>query len=647
MTIICGFYSMLCICIFTVYYAVSTLPYDKNATLFGLNTNLATYVLMLGGVYLFFFFLLLVYKGKGKTYAGDKCVSFLSVRRPYLACLPTIILFSVAIFFFYKIYCNENYIYPYWSSRYYIRGQVSKPIYAAITCVFYATFVMFSRGGKCSGAFVRIIFGIMVALLCSLLVYAPNPFFDNGGGLYHIHAYTNSIINTARLKPFDQYNQSIYGHYALLYFPFIKILGNDYTAVACSISLAAFITYYCAFAICEKTIKNDWCYVLTVTAICAVTAMFYSGGQYYQVNPHRLLFPIVTLFVIMAFQEKKPHPKIRWGIELLLGSMALIWNVETGLFAVITFCFYNFYNIISYDKKWIIAVSRCVALLFSCFVLSYTVVNLYNISVGAETWMTWKRFIYPIGSDTYSINSLGLKFPTPYSMFVFQMMIFSVALMNATIHIKDNKPALYENSRILLACTAISGLGSLSYFVNRAAYSNIAISCIQMFIIAGVYGSEAISELSFFRSVQHDKRKYYRTAGKLIMLFCVFIFAMETTLSFGSAISNRISTTWKTEELQQFVNDLDEMLPDETVGMGKGVPELFFQMGRDSKCVLTDWSDMNDENLEEATRILNDHDGYLFINTNQSVKENQYITIEEIPFGDDVYALCKKTNPVE
>ena len=123
MTIICGFYSMLCICIFTVYYAVSTLPYDKNATLFGLNTNLATYVLMLGGVYLFFFFLLLVYKGKGKTYAGDKCVSFLSVRRPYLACLPTIILFSVAIFFFYKIYCNENYIYPYWSSRYYIRGQ--------------------------------------------------------------------------------------------------------------------------------------------------------------------------------------------------------------------------------------------------------------------------------------------------------------------------------------------------------------------------------------------------------------------------------------------------------------------------------------------------------------------------------------------
>ena len=60
------------------------------------------------------------------------------------------------------------------------------------------------------------------------------------------------------------------------------------------------------------------------------------------------------------------------------------------------------------------------------------------------------------------------------------------------------------------------------------------------------------------------------------MLFCVFIFAMETTLSFGSAMSNRISTTWKTEELQQFVNDLDEMLPDEKVVMGKSVQELIF-----------------------------------------------------------------------
>ena len=645
MTIICVFYSMLCICIFSIYYTITSMPYNKDAVFAGLNTNLMIYVLMLGSIYLIFLLLFLLYEKKKDSFTPIKYDGFFATKKQAIDHLSAIILFTIGILFFYKIYSNENYIYPYWSGRYYIREQVSKPMYSMITCALFVHFVLFSRNSNCSRTYIRITFGIIVALLCSFLAYAPNPFFDKGGGLYHIHAYTNSIINIARFKPYDQYNLSIYGHYALLYLPIVKVLGNDYTAVALSISIATFITYFCSFVICSKTIENDWCYVLTVTAICAVTVMFYSGGQYYQVNPHRLLFPIITLFAVLLFLDKKPRLIMRWGLELLLGSMALIWNIETGLFAIVTFCVFN---IMTDDENRIQSVLKCIVLLTSCFALSYTVVNFYNFLVGAETWMTWKRFIYPIGSDTYSINSLTLEFPTPYSVFVLQMMVFLLALMNATIHLKENRSEHYKNSRILLACTAISGLGSLSYFANRAAYSNIAISCIQMLVIAGIYGSEAINEIDAACLVEYGyKRNDFRVSGKLLMLFCVFIFAMETTLSFGNTISNRISTTWKTEELHLFLNEMNEMIPDETVGMGKGVPELFFQLGRDPMCVLTDWSDMNDENIQEAFRILYDHDGFLFVNknTNMNIKKADYKVICEKIFGDDTYTLYKKTTP--
>lgn len=645
MTIINFFYIAVCVCTFVAYYVIASLPGNKTGILFGMNYNLVCYVLMVGGLYIIFLLLILLYKRR-KQIATLRKPASLTERNSWMVFVASGVLLLCGAAFLFKIYLNENYVYPYWSAADFIRSKVNKTLYAAIICLLYISFVLISKNSGCSRFWGRILLGLFVAGLCATLVYAPNPYLDDEGrGLYHIHAYTNSIINIARLKPFNRYNLSIYGHYALLYLPLVKIFGNNYTAVAISISVFTFVSYLCTFCVCERTIKNDLCYVITVLAISAVSVMFYLKAQYYQVVPQRVLFPSITICYITLSQQGRFQPKRQWIIETILGSVALIWNFETGLFSIITLTFYHAVCTFHERRSLCRTLAGCLFLAIGNYAVAYLTVNLYNFLTGAETWMSWKRFIYPIGSDSYSIDALRLPLPTPYTLFSLQLMIFSVTLVNMVFQLREKRPEEYIRSRILLSCIAVSGLGSLSYFVNRPAYANISISCTQMLIIAGIYGDEVMCEL---RSISFQKRlprqSIFPASGKSIMLLLVFILAVESVLSVDNAISRRIDMIWNTQARDQFVFEESELISNNTLGMGIGVPELFFQLGRDPGCVLLDWSDMDEVNLEKALSVIENHNGdYLINDAHYAIVEKGGLEIiDENPFGEYLYLLCRK-----
>ena len=166
----------------------------------------------------------------------------------------------------------------------------------------------------------------------------------------------------------------------------------------------------------------------------------------------------------------------------------------------------------------------------------------------------------------------------------------------------------YMRSRIFLLCVAISGFGSVVYFVNRVAYANIAISWVQMVIIMGVVGDEGIREL---KARGNSKNEFYvsRTVSKLVLLFYVFIFAVEGGLGLEPTIQKRILTTWNTEAIEEFksseaqeINQIPSML-----AFGFGVPELFFQIHRNDTEVIMDWADINEENIRRVDELIEEY----------------------------------------
>ena len=109
-------------------------------------------------------------------------------------------------------------------------------------------------GGKFmrAGKRIRVLAALLFTAGTSVQFYAPNVFREVQGGLYHSHAYTNSIINACWLIPYSKDMQSLYGHYGILYMPLLKFLHRCFhinyltgisivTAVLAGISILVYL----------------------------------------------------------------------------------------------------------------------------------------------------------------------------------------------------------------------------------------------------------------------------------------------------------------------------------------------------------------------------------------------------------------------
>ncbi|MBD5395946.1 MAG: hypothetical protein HDR71_17180, partial [Lachnospiraceae bacterium] len=156
--------------------------------------------------------------------------------------------------------------------------------------------------------YIRFITALLFTFGTSVQFYAPNIFQDIQGGTYHSHAYTNSIINVCWMIPYSKNMEALYGHYAILYMPILKLLHKlfhvDYltglflvSAVIAGISILLFLYILNYFA------KNDLIFYLGMLAIGEYYFMLMQGGVYLQVHPHRMIFPI--LLSALALYEQK------------------------------------------------------------------------------------------------------------------------------------------------------------------------------------------------------------------------------------------------------------------------------------------------------------------------------------------------------
>lgn len=579
-----------------------------DGVLFGKNVNLVSYILMMVLACLLIGVFLLISAWLNKR---DQAIATGAERTSRLEYILAGVIVLCAIAFLYLIYCYEGTIFPQGSHGAVLRTYISRPVYSLFMCGAFGLFLFFSRNGRESKQKARVFACVFFALICAASAYAPSPFQDSCGGMPHIHAYTNSIINVANLKPYDQYMMSIYGHYGLIYFPFVKLLGNNYTAVALTISLFTLVTYCCLFGVCNQWIKKDSVFFAAILGIMAVPLMIYRGGQFYQVNPHRLLLPALSLYMITRMIRKDKPSKWEWLWEGIVGTLGVIWNFETGVFTIAVFCAFNLFRVLSDKptvKKVLGVIIKDVVMAVICVGGAYLIVNDYSFLTGYRHWLKPVEFTYPIGNKSgYRVADLRTEFvATPFCIFVLQIVIFSAALLNVghALCSKD-APRAYKQSRLMLLCIALSGLSAVIYYVNRQAYANISISWVQMVMVLAFFGEEGLAE-SLRAKEQSRIAHVERTAGKMAALLYAFVFAVEGGLGLDSALQNRAATTWNTAKFEDLVEKGKTEFPDDVLAMGRGVPELFFQMGRTDFPSLIDFSDKNGINMEKAMALMDE-----------------------------------------
>ena len=472
------------------------------------------------------------------------------------------------------------------------------------------------RGGGTPGKRFCIAVACQVALVCAVLAYAPNIFRNQEWGMHHIHAYENSIVNVMNHAPYSNIQFSIYGFYAVVYYPFVKLLGDDTFAIALTISFFVFVTYVMFFYAAKRMVKNRLLFGILVLAIGGTAVTFFSRGQYYQVQPQRFLFPALTMAFLIwqAGGNRNPNQKRIAAAEWILGSAGVLFNLESGLFSLVTIsAFHVFERRNRREQLW--EAGKRLVYGAGCFLLAYGMVNLYNWMVGGAG-IGLKRFIFPFLSAEYDVSTLRTPLPDVFAGFFVHIVVFSYTAIRAMAYLWNTKNADEEKrrQRQIQLTVAISGLCALTYYMNRTAAQCIMISHIPFVLLLG-HDAETFwnARKEDLAGIVRQPERLFRLSSSFIAYLLVAWFAIEGVLSVGWSFHNRATTVWNTDSLHESLEIFQQEIPRDTLAFGTGMPELYYYLGWDPQIAIGDWSDMNHYGVEEVDRKVSEAESFVMM----------------------------------
>lgn len=526
-------------------------------------------------------------------------------------------------------YINETDMAPEQSldSEALIRNYFSFPIWITITVVGVLICLLILRDKpkkemrKCKTA-LRAIVAMLFSFGTAIQFYAPNIFQDIQGGTYHSHAYTNSIINACWLIPYTEHNQSLYGHYGILFMPVLKILHRifeiDYltgiflvSAVVAGISILLYIWILNHFA------EHDLIFYMGMFAVGEYYFMLMQGGVFLQVHPHRMIFPI--MLVALALWEKKKG-KIYNILAIFLITVSIVWSTEVGLVIMLAFSLYRWIQHIMDGEMLTLGkllVLLRYLLLFSVipFVMSYIIVSGYNVAVGGP-WLDIKEFLFPLVSERGYISNIELPLPDATHAWIGASLLFlsvvGITLRYLLFPKKDEQAGMVPFYFLI----GVLSLGLMIYYVNRPTEGSLFIVMFLMLILQAVILQKSQNIYMEWRAskgtIFDEKNRFLFLSLRVITTFILFVMAFDCIYSMPKAWKTSAETIWKRAELQEFADYIYIQVPPDAVAFGEGVPELLSMIDRDTHLHTTEWSYKNTP-LDTMKKVRYEIDGEKWI----------------------------------
>ena len=605
-----------------IWYWFTNSSYNGSVVA-GHNCNLIFYVAICAISFVLFFILNAIFQKRKLDFLNNEIVA-------KWVPIAEIAFLSYALFWNFLI---ENDIFPQWSALYYVRWNM--PIYIFIPLMILAVVIAFKIDFTCAKN-LRYLLAILVSGLVAIKAYTPNPFLDEGGKLYHIDAYVNSIINAMHSVPYSELNMCIYGHYAFLLFPFAKLIGG-YQGIAIVVSIIAFISIF-AFSIAGiNLIKNDKLYVLFIAGLLLVPFMIYYSGEYWQLFPHRIISPAILICLLSFMTSKNKTDSIKFQlVGWLLSIFALIWNFEIGFVCLLTYAIFLIAN--NLKLKNIINV-----FLFSFVTLALAILmtGLANVAMGGKM-LTIKDFVYPLLSDEYLVDDLIEGFYSGVHLSALIILMALICLIASFCKVLEKK-----NDCLIFLAVSLNILGVAIYYVNRPAYCNIAIVCFQILLLLVM-----ICE-NFSKEKLSDKDLFIKNTNVVISKMCfvlVSIMAIEGVTYLGYTFNNKSDSSWNIAIFDEFEEDVVlSKVPEGTPVIGIGANILYEMLGWDNVLYITDFEDLT----EKPKNLINDtmlkYEYILVSARNIAIIPNfqKLEIVKELSVGDYPFYYCKNPYYVE
>lgn len=435
-----------------------------------------------------------------------------------------------------------------------------------------------------------------LVVLIFYCMYTPN-IYGRGeqGDNYHAHAYFNSVYNVYQGVPYTHNVTSIYGHYGLFFKIPMKLVHGDFRAFVLMMAGLGTLTYIGAFLVLQMLVRSRILRVIAAFAL-AFPVLGMRGGYYWQVWPHRVLFPVLLLLYGTVILKKKRSSLLTATGGYLICLLAILWNTETGLLLTVSWAGLYISRLLS-RKKWkikelLFSISAQLAGMFLAFVGAYGIVNLYNLSKHSPM-NSVRDFLIPLLSDGYMTDILHLDLPTCPSAYMAVITLFLTGVaMGIAGWFGDREERRWETDLIFML--SVGALGCLVYYMNRPSYHNLDCISIPAVLLAaylaqyGLYfvknnGWKNIARITFYEVVR----------GGIGIICAASVLAMGTGTLLQFSQNSKIKENFhNTAEFEDFAQQVAAVVPANTHGFGLNVAEVYSMLHWSTQCFTMDFSDM-------------------------------------------------------
>ena len=437
---------------------------------------------------------------------------------------------------------------------------------------------------------------LVLTVLILYSMYTPN-IFGRGelSDSYHGHAYFNSVYNIYQGMPYTHNVTSIYGHYALFFKIPLKLFHGDFRAFVMMLAMVGTLAHVCAFLTLQLLVESR---VLRIAGALAVAfpILGMRGGYYWQVWPHRVVFPMILLLYGAVILKKNYRGFISTAVGYLICLLAVLWNTETGIFLAISWAAmyvsrYFSENRVKIGKLLINTAAHSVGIVFS-ILGAYGVVNLYNVLKHSPV-NSLEDFLVPLLSSNYMEGVLHLDMPLYPCAY---MAVITLFLMGTSVGLSGwfQKEKRQCWKRELVFLLSVGALGCMVYYMNRPAYHNLDCIALPAVILSAYFGQHG---LTFIRNKEWKNfgkislAHVFRAGVGLICAAAVLAMSTGTVLQFSQ--NSQIKENFHNmEDFEELAAQVAEMVPENTPAFGINIPEIYSLLHRRTECFTMDFSDM-------------------------------------------------------
>lgn len=439
---------------------------------------------------------------------------------------------------------------------------------------------------------------ILVAVLCFFSTLTINIL---AADVHHGVAYLESIFNVYYGTPYNAETIGVYGHYGLFLGLLLRLFDKGIVTVSIMIACLASIVSLCCSFILHCTLKTNWLKIVGTFA-CSFTVLTLRVNNYYQVQPHRVIFPVLLLAVLVWQCKTKRWSTIYKIFDYILVSCSILWNAESGLFCMIgLICALSVQTLLhasflsrDFLKKTVIHLFFGLLALLSAIgveILYNHLCSWHNIDI--------KLFFAPLFTSSYMDGTLRADMPIQNSAWIYVLVLFSGFLLFSlknTTWFPSGKMSV-EGSILSLApaqaALATLGLLNFSYYANRAAYYNLDI-IIQLAVLALCFLAD--SGRSHFARLFTSESCVAHVLHRALSACCLTIVSVlcaQAILFSPSLLKTKYEAGhWDTEIIHTICNEIQSNVPKDTYAFGPAITIFYQAMHWDTHAHYTDFSDL-------------------------------------------------------